>query len=152
MQYKGMMLAVKDMKKSKDFYIRVLKQKVMMDMGTHVLFENGVSLQENYYEMVGIESDMMYWKSNNFQVYFDVEDLSPWEELLENDPSIIFLHKVREYPWGQRSMRVYDPDGHIVEIAEDIDTTIKRFLDTGMSDEEVAKVTMYPIEYIQNLK
>lgn len=43
-----------------------------------------------------------------------------------------WLHEIREYPWGQRDIRVYDPDNHIVEIAEDMNTIIKRFLNQDM--------------------
>ena len=33
-----------------------------------------------------------------------------------------------EYPWGQRDFRLYDPDKHIIEIAEDMNTVIRRFI------------------------
>lgn len=60
-----------------------------------------------------------------------------------------WVHEIKEYPWGQRDIRVYDPDNHIVEISEDMNTVIKRFLSQGMSAEEVSKRTMFPIEVVK---
>jgi hypothetical protein len=61
----------------------------------------------------------------------------------------IGVHEIREYPWGQRDIRIYDPDKHIVEIAEDIGVVIKRFIRQGMSVEEVAECTMFPLEVVK---
>ena len=63
---------------------------------------------------------------------------------------LIWVHELKEYPWGQRDIRVYDPDKHIVEIAEDMGVVIKRFLKEGMSLEEVASRTMYPVEFVKH--
>lgn len=40
-------------------------------------------------------------------------------------------------PWGQRVIRFYDLDGYIIEVGEDMKTVINRFLDSGMTIEEV---------------
>ena len=40
--------------------------------------------------------------------------------------------------WGQRVIRFYDLDGHIVEVGEDMKMVIKRFLASGMTMEEVS--------------
>ncbi|MNF16443.1 hypothetical protein D3C80_2194590 [compost metagenome] len=68
---------------------------------------------------------------------------------LKRTPGLLWVHEIREYPWGQRDIRVYDPDKHIVEIAEDIGVVIKRFIEQGMSVEEVSKRTMFPIEVVK---
>ena len=40
--------------------------------------------------------------------------------------------------------RIYDPDGHIVEVGESIPVFVARFLSQGMSIEEVAERTSVP--------
>ena len=60
-----------------------------------------------------------------------------------------WIHEIKEYSWGQRDIRIYDPDKHIVEIAEDIGVVIKRFAAQGMTLEEVAERTMFPIEVVK---
>ena len=40
--------------------------------------------------------------------------------------------------WGQRVIRFYDLDGHIVEVGEDMKMVLKRFLASGMTMEEIS--------------
>ncbi|MDF3005634.1 MAG: fosB [Oscillospiraceae bacterium] len=46
---------------------------------------------------------------------------------------------IKEAEWGQRSIRFYDLDGHIIEVGENIKMVVKRFLDSGMSMAETSK-------------
>lgn len=148
MKYQGCLLAVRDISASKEFYEKVLHQNAIMDIGVHVTFE-GFSLQQGYAELVGVSVDSVKEQSHNFQVYFEVEDLDKEYAELKNIPGLQWVHEIKEYPWGQRDIRVYDPDKHIVEIAEDMKTVIKRFFSKGMSAEEVAKRTMFPLEVVE---
>ena len=46
MNFGGVLLAVKDMTKAKQFYVEVMEQKIEMDLdNVHVAFESGFSLQ-----------------------------------------------------------------------------------------------------------
>lgn len=148
MKYQGCLLAVRDISASKHFYENVLHQSAIMDIGVHVTFE-GFSLQQGYAELIGIDADSVKDQSHNFQVYFEVEDLDKVYAELKSIPNLQWLHEIKEYPWGQRDIRIYDPDKHIVEIAEDMNTVIKRFLQQGMSVEEAAERTMFPIEVVK---
>jgi len=148
MKYQGCLLAVKDISASKHFYENVLHQNAVMDIGVHVTFE-GFSLQQGYAELVGIAADSVKDQSHNFQVYFEVEDLDKVYAEMKSIPSLQWVHEINEYPWGQRDIRVYDPDKHIVEIAEDMNTVIKRFINQGMLPEEVATRTMFPLEVVK---
>lgn len=46
---------------------------------------------------------------------------------------------VKEAEWGQRSIRFYDLDGHIIEVGENLKMVVKRFLNLGMTMEQVSK-------------
>jgi predicted enzyme related to lactoylglutathione lyase len=135
------------MEKSKDFYEKLFQQKVLSDLGVHVSFENGLSLQSNYEELVG-EKLEMHPKPNNFQLYFEVGNLDDWEAKLESQEGIEFIHKSKEYPWGQRVMRFYDFDKYIVEVSESMESVAKRFLAQGITVEETAARTMLPVEFL----
>lgn len=148
MNFQGCLLAVKNISASKYFYENVLHQTVIMDIGTHVSF-GGFSLQQGYAELVGLETDSIKEQSHNFQLYFEVEDLDSVQAELKLIPDLQWVHEIKEYPWGQRDIRVYDPDMHIIEIAEDMNTVIKNFFTQGMSAEEVAKRTMFPLEVVK---
>lgn len=117
-------------------------------MGVHVTFE-GFSLQQGYAKLVGMPVDSVKEQSHNFQVYFEVENLDEVYAELKSISCLQWVHEIKEYPWGQRDIRVYDPDKHIVEIAEDMNTVIKRFFNQGMSAEEVATRTMFPLEVVK---
>ncbi|MDR0919489.1 MAG: glyoxalase/bleomycin resistance/dioxygenase family protein [Oscillospiraceae bacterium] len=150
MKHQGCLLAVRNIAVSKHFYENVLHQNVVMDIGEHVTFE-GFSLQQEYAKLVGLSDDSVKEQSHNFQLYFEVEDLDKVYSELKNIPDLQWVHKIKEYPWGQRDIRVYDPDRHIVEIAEDMSIVIKRFFAQGMTEEEVAKRSMFPIEIVKQL-
>lgn len=148
MKYSGTLIAVSDIAQSKKFYETVLEQKVIMDLGTHVSFESGFSLQENYAELVGVNLSVLK-KSNNFELYFEVEDLDDWNAKLRNVNGLEYIHGPKEYPWGQRVIRFYDLDKHIVEVAESMESVVKRFLKQGLSLEETSKRTMFPVEFVK---
>ena len=148
MKYQGCLLAVRNISASKHFYENVLHQKAVMDIGIHMTFE-GFSLQQGYAELVGIAGYSVKEQSHNFQIYFEVENLDEIFDEMKSISGLQWVHEIKEYPWGQRDIRIYDPDKHIVEIAEDMNTVIKRFFSQGMSSEEVAKRTMFPLEVVK---
>lgn len=148
MNYQGCLLAVQDINASKLFYEQVLHQRAVMDIGEHVAFE-GFSLQQGYAQLAGVSAACLQRPPHDFQLYFEVEDLDSTLIELKGYAQLKWIHEVREYPWGQLDLRVYDPDNHIVEIAEAMDAVIRRFLKLGMSAEDVAARTMYPIELIK---
>jgi len=150
MKYCGTLISVTDMAKAKDFYEKVMEQKIMMDLGVHVSFENGLSLQSNYEELVGEKLEMRP-KPDNFQLYFEVEDLDRWEARLRSTEGIEFLHGSKEYPWGQRVVRFYDYDKYIVEVSESMESVARRYLAQGLTVEETAERTMFPIEFVKKL-
>ena len=150
MQYQGTLISVSNMEKSKYFYEVVMEQKVMLDLGVHVSFDRGLALQSNYEELVG-EALPPKEQPNNFQLYFEVEDLDAWQEKIEKTEGIAFIHKAKEYPWGQRVMRFYDYDKYIVEVSESMVSVAKRFLKQGLSIEETAERTMFPVEFVKSV-
>jgi predicted enzyme related to lactoylglutathione lyase len=151
MNFGGILLIVANIEKSKKFYQEVLHQTITMDLNEHVAFENGLALQSNYAGVIG-ESINTVQGANNFQIYFEVDDIVITESTLKNDTEVVFMHPVKEYPWGQRSIRIYDLDRNIIEIAETMDSVIKSLLTKGYDVNEVSKRTMYPVEYIQKFK
>ena len=61
---------------------------------------------------------------------------------------IRYVHKLYEHPWGQRFVRFYDPDGHIIEAAEKLDAVIARFVAKGLSPEETADRMGIPLDFV----
>ena len=51
----------------------------------------------------------------NWEFSFETPDLDPLAARLEA-AGVRFAQPLRPMAWGQRAMRVYDPDGHIIDI------------------------------------
>ena len=72
------------------------------------------------------------------------------EKLKPHD--IVYVHPVMEHRWGQRVVRFYDPDRHIIEVGENMKTVTRRFLDSGMTEGEVAVRMDVPLKFVQSCK
>lgn len=100
MKYSGSLIAVADIGVSRKFYESVLGQKVVLDYGTNISFDGGFSLQEGYAELVGIDPGSMLKQSNNFELYFETEELDDWNGRLKSAEGLEYIHDIKEYPWG----------------------------------------------------
>jgi catechol 2,3-dioxygenase-like lactoylglutathione lyase family enzyme len=147
-------LFVRDIEVSKNFYIGILGLLVDLDFGKNVIFKNGFAIweiQENHIipTKLGFNkiSDL---KVNRFELYFETENLSGIFETLKRE-EVRFLHEIHEEPWGQQTIRFFDPDNHLIEIGESMRQFVHRFYNQGLTIEEVSKRTSVPIEEIKRL-
>ncbi len=77
-------------------------------------------------------------RSHNMELAFETRDFDGFLEKLKEYPDIEYLGEVIEHGWGQRVVRFYDPDGHIIEVGENMKMVVERFCSTGMALEEVS--------------
>lgn len=54
-----------------------------------------------------------------------------------------------EHAWGQRVVRFYDPDYHIIEVSENMKVVCKRFSDKGMTVEEISERMGIPLKAVK---
>lgn len=151
MKFACPLIAVKDIEASKAFYRDVLDQKVALDLGANVALGETFTfaIQTDYAGLVGGIDVRIDTRTNDHELYFEEADIDGFITHLESFPDIEYLHRAKEYPWGQRVIRFYDPDGHIIEVGESMESVFKRFRDGGMSAEEVAARTWHPVEYVR---
>ncbi len=149
LKFKCPLIAVSDLKKSISFYENVIGDRIAMDFGANVVFEGGFALQEIPLWKKMIHTDKVRRKSNDSELYFEESDFDGFIKHLKNFPEIKYLHKSEEMAWGQRVMRIYDPDFHIIEVGESMDVVITRLLKSGMTVNSVSDKTQYPIEYVR---
>lgn len=62
---------------------------------------------------------------------------------------IEYINECIEHDWGQRVIRIYDPDRHIIEIGESLQYAAHRLLKQGMSVEQTAAKTQLPLPQIK---
>lgn len=149
MKYKCTLIVVEDMKQSRKFYEEVLGQKVILDFGANITFAGDFSLQtkETWRDFIGDTEDTIVFRPNNCELYFEEKRFDYFIEKLESF-EVEKIHDVKEYPWGQKVIRFYDPDKHIIEVGESMVSVVKRFIDQGLSIEETAERTQHPIEFV----
>ena len=73
------------------------------------------------------------------------------EKLESWDGEIQYVNRLMEHDWGQRVVRLYDPDGHLIEVGEAMDYVAKRFLAAGMTVEETAAKTQMALGRVEEL-
>ena len=149
MKYQSVMLVVRNMEKSKEFYKDILDLNVVADFGANVILTNNIALQELDKWREFIDNKEVILNGNDKELYFEEDNFDEFVEKLENR-NIDFVHRVIEHSWGQKAVRFYDLDMHIIEVAEPLEIVIKRFLNSGLSIEETAKRMDVPVEYIKN--
>jgi len=71
-------------------------------------------------------------------------------EKLNRSKGIDYLHPIFEHSWGQRVVRFYDLDKHIIEVGENIVTVVKRFINSGLSIQETAVRMDVQIDYVKS--
>ena len=149
MKFKKAMLIVKDIDVSSKFYKDVLGLRVVCDFGDNKTLTGGLVLQtmDSYKELSGLED--ISFKSNSFEIYFEEDDFDAFVKKLEK-MDISYVHQLIEHSWGQKVIRFYDPDMHIIEVGENIKAVCLRFLNSGMSKEEVAKRMDVPLKFVES--
>ena len=149
MKYGCTLIAVTDMERSKRFYHDVLGLEVTLDVGANVTLTGNIALQTSETWTDFINGKDVSFGGNTFELYFEEDDIGGFMEKLNSMPEIELVHPLLEHSWGQRAIRFYDPDRHIIEVGENMDIVVKRFLQSGLSVEEAAKRMDVPVEYVQ---
>jgi catechol 2,3-dioxygenase-like lactoylglutathione lyase family enzyme len=142
------LITVSDMDRSREFYENVLGQKVKYDFGENIDFEGHFSIHLRSHFSQLIDNKEITSGTNNFELYFEHENLGQMEERLNNF-GVEFVHKVREQPWRQKVMRFYDPDGHMIEVGESMEYLSYRLHREGMEVEKISQMTSMPESFIR---
>lgn len=143
------MLVVKNMDKAIEFYEKVLGLHIIQDFGVNKVLSGGIALQteESWKKFIGKSN--LFYGGNRMEVYFEEDDFDFFAEKIKN-LAIEYVHQIKEHSWGQRVVRFYDPDKHIIEVGENMEMVCRRFLDSGMTLEQVAERMDVPLDYVKH--
>ena len=149
MKFKGSMLVVDDIDEAVNFYKNVLGLRVIMDFGANKTLTGGLALQtaETYKDF--IDGRALCFGGNDFELYFEEDDFDNFISRLKS-LEIEYVHPVKEHAWGQRVVRFYDPDKHIVEVGENLKSVCRRFLESGMTPEQTAERMDVPLKFVNS--
>lgn len=149
MHLKNILLVVDNIEKSVQFYKELFGLQVVNDFDGNVIMTEGLVLQDKRIWEKFIEKDVSCG-GHDAELYFVENDVNAFLEKLENSSfEIEYINRLIEHDWGQRVIRMYDLDKHVIEIGEDMDYVVRRLLKSGMSIEEVATKTQFPLDHVQ---
>ena len=147
MKFHSSLIVVTDLERSKVFYKKYLGLEVETDFGANITLTGGLSLQtlESWREFIG--GLAVTWKGNDAELYFEADN---FEAFIEHHlDGLELVHPPLEHSWGQRVVRFYDPDGHIIEVAENLGQVVARFSEAGMTVSEIAVRMDVEENYVQ---
>lgn len=151
MKLKNILLVVRNIERSKTFYKVLFGLEVIADYDGNVVLTEGLVLQDAaiWKTLIGKE---IKTGSHGYELYFEENDMDAFLEKLEKYPEKLqYVHPLLEHAWGQRVVRLYDPDMHLIEVGESMDFVARRFLKQGMSAEEVAWKTQMALARVEEL-
>ena len=148
LKYTSTLIAVADMEISKQFYHDVLGLEIVADFGDNVTLDGGIALQTMNTWKTFIRTDNVVLPNNAGELDFEEEDMDTFCDHL-NKFDTCYVHPLFEHRWGQRVVRLYDPDKHIIEVGEKLDAVILRFMENGLSAEETAARMDIPVDFVR---
>ncbi len=148
-------LFVKDAGVSTKFYTDVLGFTVVMDNGgANITFKEGFTVWQIWEgniisQTIGIENITNNGNISRFELCFETDDLDSIYKTLK-DNNVRFLHEINTELWGQRTIRFYDPDSHLIEVGEEMSIFLKRiYEEEGRDLEATAKRTFMPLDALK---
>ena len=121
MRLKNVLIVVEDIEVSKKFYQDIFGLQVMTDFGRNVILTEGLVLQEKTLWEEFVQRKVVPG-GNGMELYFEHNDLDAFAEKLNaSGYEIIYINRLMEHEWGQRVIRFYDPDMHVIEVGESLE-------------------------------
>ncbi len=148
MKYSCVLIAVKDMEKSLRFYKELFGQEVTLDLGDNKALKDGLVLQAHFDELAGFTKETMKYRSNTMELYFETEDFEGFMEVLDAHPEVERLHDAKTFPWLQRGIRIFDPDGHLIEVSESMYSVACGLFASGKDIAETTELIQHPVDLV----
>lgn len=150
MVFHSTVIFVSDIEISKKFYIQYLGFTIENDFGKNIILNNGIALWEINSDHVISKKLATTNESNRFELYFESGNINEIFKTL-NTAGIKFLHTLQEEPWGQKTIRFFDPDDHLLEIGEPLDVFVNALSKDGLTPAQISKKSGIPLEKVVGL-
>jgi catechol 2,3-dioxygenase-like lactoylglutathione lyase family enzyme len=150
MRYHSAVLFVTNIEASTKFYTELLGFKVADDFGNNLAFEEGLSLWQVQDSHEIAKKLPVAGPGNRFELCFEHEDMDDLYEKLKIAKVKFFQH-LNEETWGQRTVRFFDPDGHLIEVGEPMPVFVKNLAKKGLSETDIHEKTGMPLDTVKKL-
>lgn len=116
MKLKNVLIVVKDIEKSKQFYKDLFGLDLVLDNGGNMILTEGLVLQDEKIWEKFLGKDIIP-KNNSCELYFEEQNIESFIEKLESlYPDIQYVNRLMTHSWGQKVVRFYDLDGTLIEV------------------------------------
>ena len=116
MKLKNVLIVVKDIEKSRQFYKDLFGLDLVLDNGGNMILTEGLVLQDEKIWKKFLEKDVIP-QNNSCELYFEEPDIEAFVKKVEYlYPSIQYVNKLMTHSWGQKAVRFYDFDGNLIEV------------------------------------
>ena len=116
MKLKNVLIVVKDIEKSRQFYNDLFGLDLVLDNDGNMILTEGLVLQDEKIWKELLEKEILP-ESNSCELYFEEQNIEAFAEKLERlYPSIRYVNKLVVHSWGQKLVRFYDLDGNLIEV------------------------------------
>ncbi|MBE5947889.1 MAG: glyoxalase [Lachnospiraceae bacterium] len=116
MKLRNVLIVVKDIEKSKQFYHDLFGLEVVLDNDGNMILTEGLVLQDEKIWREFLGKDVVL-ENNSCELYFEEDDIELFVEKLEKlYPTIQYVNRLMTHSWGQKVVRFYDLDGNLIEV------------------------------------
>lgn len=116
MRLKNILIVVKDIEQSKNFYHDLFGLDPILDSDGNMILTEGLVLQDEKIWKTFLGKEIVP-KSNSCELYFEERNIEAFAEKLEKlYPSIQYVNRLMTHSWGQKVIRFYDLDGNLIEV------------------------------------
>ena len=139
MKYISSLIVVEDLEKAREFYEKILNQKVEVDYGENITFEGGFALHQKEHFKNLINHKPIIRKTNNFELYFEHDAIEAFAEKLKEN-NIELVHELKKQPWQQQVIRFYDYDHNMIEVGESMAHVAYRLFQEGYAIKKIREI------------
>lgn len=87
--------------------------------------------------------------SRQMELYFETENFDEFLVCLRKYPDVELLHGPKTFSWLQRGVRIFDPDGHLIEVSESMYSVASKQFQQGKSVAETAELIQHPRHVVE---
>ena len=116
MKLKNILIVVKNIEKSKQFYHVLFGLDIILDNDGNVILTEGLVLQDDKIWREFVKKDIIP-ENNSCELYFEEERIEEFADKLDRlYPDTKYVNRLETYSWGQKVVRFYDLDGNLIEV------------------------------------
>ena len=116
MRLKNVLIVVKNIERSRQFYHDLFGLELILDNDGNMILSEGLVLQDEKIWKKFLGRDIIP-ENNSCELYFEESDLEGFVERLEKlCPQVQYVNRLMTHSWGQKVVRFYDLDGNLIEV------------------------------------